>query len=480
MPENRDLTVEEYGNVEHLEIAIPDHGCLIEVRGRCGSGKSAVLNAAEVAAGGAAKYERRDGSEMAVIRGFGTTATLRRSLRRKGKLEVELVDEPSDIGILVNPRIKSIDAASAKQIKALMRLSGSEVDASKFTGLCPDGHLFLISNDPVAMASEAKRSYGELARKRETVAIAEQAKYDAAVLLAGGLNMEAECDSDTLQAAFEAACQTVADLIARKRQADQECDRQHKAREQFDQIMGAYDGLAQREASDKLSASYARLTLDRDKVTLLERQLEAAKGAVNEQISITNIDERIEAEAREHERVTAELEGMLGAKSVIFPTENEIEEAVAFNTECRCAIEQGALIRDAKIKLADAALCESAAVQASVDARAYRHAASKCDGVLTAAIDCEQLAVKNGHLVAGGESFNRLSEGLRYEIAIEIACSNIPEGQSLLVIPQEEYQATDPEMRQRIRQIAEERNIVILAGIATDGDLRSVVLEAAE
>jgi hypothetical protein len=73
-----------------------------------------------------------------------------------------------------------------------------------------------------------------------------------------------------------------------------------------------------------------------------------------------------------------------------------------------------------------------------------------------------------------------LSEGLRWKLAIEIACSHAPDGQSLLVIPQEEYQATDPSIRQILRKLAAEKNIVVLAGLATSGELRVEELKAVE
>ena len=107
----RTVSIKDIGPVKSLTLSIPDTGGICVLRARNGAGKTKALEAVNSLISGNGSLECRDGSLRGEISGFGAKIAVGRSTRRSGELEVTGLEGRFDISMLIDPGLKSPDAA---------------------------------------------------------------------------------------------------------------------------------------------------------------------------------------------------------------------------------------------------------------------------------------------------------------------------------------------------------------------------------
>jgi hypothetical protein len=206
----------------------------------------------------------------------------------------------------------------------------------------------------------------------------------------------------------------------------------------------------------------------REALSRVERDLQAASAA------------KVTAEA--HERTVARFREQVAQAAMVEQVDPaKLTEAGEATTAARKALEQGALIREAKTKLAQAEASARKAAEHRIAAIKLRDAAKGTDEVLSSAVAADSgLRVEAGRLVIdtarGPTYFAELSHGERALLALDLGIDAVgPKG--VLPISQEFFAALQPENQRKIAQRLRERQAVGVAPFVDDGELRAVIFD---
>ena len=488
----RTLEISDVGPIKTLSIPIPEPGGLCVLRGRNGKGKTKALEAVETALTGRGKIDVRDGALRGEVDAFGVTLTVGRSTRRSGELVVESLDGKLSISDLIDPGIKSPDAADAKRIKALVQLANVPVCAEMFYPLVGGREQFealigskaLASDDIVVMAERIKRDLEEKARQNESQAEHAEGRARGAREAAAGTDVTAECDATKLQAALEAAIRDESKLKAQKDASEKAALAARQAQDQLEDAETGYSGQTLEaatiaETAAKLASEAAQQAV-RDAEAALERarhQFDDARQAYSRAIAATK-------QAAQHDNMVAQWREQIAASVPVMPDAEQLTAATQAVTAARQAVEQGALIRKAQQHLAEADKHAQAATGHRQRSEQLRNAAHGTDDVLSQIIaqSGSPLRVEHGRLVLdtrrGMTYFHDLSAGERSRIAVDIGIDAVGQ-RGVLTLSQEIFEGLDPINRDSLATHAVERGVVILTAEASEHeDIQASVYEA--
>jgi energy-coupling factor transporter ATP-binding protein EcfA2 len=482
------ITIENIGPIRNLRIPVPDHGGLVVLRGRNGSGKSHALDAVGSLISGQGKPPVRDKQLRGEVHGFGAKIAVSKTTRRSGELEVVSLEGKLSIADLVDPGLASPDAADAKRIKSLIQLAGADADPALFHKLLGSRDEFdqIVSksttetDDPILLASRIKRDIDAAARQVESQVEHAKAHAQACREVATGVDLDDESDGTALQTELEEALKYETDL---RTKAD-EAARSNKALEV------AKTELANLEANSRLltvEAAAEKLQTQLAARDLIDQQLAEAQArviALKDQLATaaTEVAKAIEVHhaAATQEKTLQFLRDYIAASTPQdIPTDDQINRAAVRVRMAREAIEQGALVRKAKLSLVKALEHDSLAKVLAQRAEWLRQAAQGTDDVLSDLVSrlTTDLRVEAGRLVCdtarGATYFSDLSHGERWKLAIDLAVNTFPsdsEHRPVLVIPQEAFEGLDPENRRLIHEHAIARHVTILTAEAGASD----------
>lgn len=476
------IEVKNIGPVEHVSIPVPDGGGIVVLQGKNGSGKTQTLRAVESAVTGRGKLSVRDGALRGEVEGLGVTIKVGRSTRRTGEIEVETLEGRLDVSKLVDPGIKSQDAADALRIKTLVDLAGTKADPELFYPLFGGKEQFetvvksssLETESPVQLAERIKRDAEEEARKHESQAehaeVNARAKRDAA----RGVDLDAEADAEKLQAELELAIQQHSAIVARKEDADRMAAEVDEAKRRISELE-EYRGPTSDEALAEFNKASASVDDAQDLVDRLERELEAAKQKLEIAVERRKNCDAVHSSAVHHEKVIKELRAVIESDQATAPTDAELADAAKAVDVARGKVEQGVLIRQAKQALAEADKWQNEQRDHSVEAAKLREAGKGTELVLSEIVakTSDRLRVEAGRLVLdtsrGATYFSDLSHGERWRIALDIAIDAVGTN-GLLVIDQEAWEGLDPQNRSEIAEHVRGRGVVVLTAEAADSD----------
>jgi len=482
------IEIKDIGPVEHVSIPVPEGGGICVLKGRNGIGKTNTLQAVETIATGKGSLSVRDGALRGEVSGWGAKVTVGRSTRRTGELEVYTLEGKLSIADLVDPGLKSDEAADARRIRALASLTADKVDPSRFFELLggKDAFLGIVSpsamegDDWVAVADKIKRDIEREARKEE--ALAEHADGIAVGLLNGEqCDPEQEIPSlDVLRKEQQNHAANLAAMQARKESAEKQLQRQDEARqvvaEQSSDTNERVEFLhAEKEAR---WASLRQLCDQHDAIAEEIRVLEA---------KIKQLLPSIEIARREHEHSEQQLasairerEDLATLQKIIdtpidAPSSEEIASVELALSLAESAIEKAVKQTEQRRRHEDAIAHKSLAEKHRSIAERLRDAAKSTDQVLTELVakTCNVLRVEHGRLVLttkrGATYFADLSHGERWKLAIDIALELLPEC-GIVVIPQEAFESLDPTARRIINEHAKTRGVVIITAESSDDE----------
>ena len=474
------VIVENIGPVKKLRIPVPENGGLVVLRGRNGAGKTRTLEGIESLASGNGRISVRDGALNGRIAGFGACMTVARSTRRSGELEVVTLDGKLNAADLVDPGIKSPEAADAHRIRALIQTAGIEGDASLFWPLFGGQAQFesLASKaikqdaDPVELASRIKREVEAAARTEEAQAQTALGHARAHRESAGDVRPEEARDANELQRELEEAIRARSDVESLTREARDAHRQAAMDRQRLASIVAPVVPVARataRETTEALSA--------------FEADVAAAEHALRRAIASRDVArEKATAAAQALENAEAQQilidglnESILKAEAMREPNEQELENSELRVAEAQKAVEDGVRIRDALQRMELARKHQQEAENHAARASLLRDAARGTDEVLSGMVANlgTGLRVEAGRLVLktdrGDTYFGDLSHGERWKIAIDLCVDQVGAA-GLLVIPQEAFEGLDPQNRSLIARHAEARGVIVMTAEASDDE----------
>ena len=488
----QEIKLSNIGPVSHTSIPIPEPGGLVVLRARNGAGKTKTLEAVETALTGRGKVEVRDGELRGEVDAFGVKLTVGRSTRRSGELVVESLDGRLSISDLIDPGIKSPDAADARRIKALVQLANVLPSAELFYSLVGGREQFealvgagaLASDDLVTMAERIKRDLEAKARGEESQAEHAEGRARGSREAAAGVNVKAESDSAALQADLEAA---IRDEAALKAQADASSKAAHTAKRAKDQLEDAeagYEGPTIENAQHEEAFQKQAVEEAEQAVRAAEEALRVARANFEQSRNLYAAAITARKTAEQHEAMVRQWREQIAASIPVAPTAEQLATAAHRVTNARQAVEQGALVRKAQQHLADADKHASAATAHRKQAERLRTAAHGIDEVLSEVIakSGTALRVEHGRLVLttkrGSTYYHDLSDGERSIIALDIGVKAVGR-HGVITLSQSIYESLDPANRKRLASYALEHGVVVLTAEASDdNEIRAEVFDA--
>ena len=471
-----DITLTNIGPLARTIIPIPAAGGVTVLRGRNGAGKSIALDAiaSTVSGNGKGKPPLKDLASRGEVSAFGATLTVGKSVRRRGELEVALLEGRISVADLVDPQIQDPARADAARIRALISLSGASFCRDDFIGfpeLALDG--IDLTGDPLAVISTVRQRLNQLAVASEKCAASESASARALRDSVGTTESVASFpDPDELNARLEAAIrhesalqQAAQDAAARQVQAEQ-------ARTALAGMDSPHIGVATRTRDDAADVLFRRQTA----VINLEVALQDAR---NEEIVAESALKLAQQEMDSAVAISAVLEKLqtqIDAGSAPGPSPDQVDVARAKIESARTAIEAAAAARRAADTLTKADAHETEAETHAAEAAHARQWAKYTDELLSeqvAAVPACPLTVVDGRLVAhtrrGPTYYSELSAGERWRMAMDVAIQAVGD-RGLIIIPQEAWEGLDSANRAAIHQQAQAAGVTVLTAECSDDE----------
>lgn len=486
---SHDIQLSNVGPIEKMAFRLQDHGVTVLV-GPNGVGKSQALGALQKAMLGKGKLPLRDGQRRGSVEAPGVVISIGQTTRYNGEFEITNLESRMPLADLVDPQMKSPEAADRHRIKALVALTGVTATRDMFANHDALKDFAEVvtedacrTDDLVEMAARVKRDYEAKAREAEKDADREEGHVRGLEDAANGLDLEAESDADQLQAEYDAARDAHSKLAAELEEWERVKDAAENAKRDHAFLLESYKGKAPSVASLDVSQAAARIadqdvviTTIQQQIETLQQQLDQERGKQRE-LTIRHDAARSERDrAVEHANAVAALEKTIAEFTGETPETTTTFVAAAAVERARAAQELGVKIRDATAKLVQAEAHKDAAAAARKRADHLRSAAGSVDEVLSDAIQCDVLKVdiQDGaarlvvdHPQRGEKThYHELSMGERWCIAIGIGADRVGEG-GLLVVEQDAWESLDAFVRPLIHQHAMERKVFVLTAEAT-------------
>jgi len=497
------ITIQDVGPVEALSI--PVQPGVVVLRGPNDSGKSLSIEAASKLAGGNSTVTRRDKATSGSIEGLGVKISVRQSARRSGELEALSIEGKLSIADLVDPKIKDPVAADRQRIKAILQLTGVKADVKLFENLLPGNSLpeklsvaTIKTDDLVELAAGVKRDLEAASRKEASEAEKAETLALSYRQAAEGVDMGVETDGVVLQGVLEDALHVHSTILANEQSAKESKAAGEQAKAKLREF-----AARQRPALGEVTAKQAECT---GEVAFRDNEVESASTEVTRaETDLAKTKSRLDRAKQKKEVAAILLTAANGAvnhrqheddllhdwkgevdiaNAVVVPSPEQVAEAEQPVTQAREAIEQAAVVREAKKKAVEAESLRVLAKTHNRAAESLREAARATDDVLSEAVASESLTVKGGRLVTqhpdrGEVYYGDRSDGTRWKLAIDEAIKRIrqlgAEQTALIPVPQAAWSELDPTNKTAVHEYAVAKGVTILTAEATDGCLRAEI-----
>lgn len=476
------LEVDNIGPVCHASIPVPEDGGVVVLRGRNGSGKTMTLDAFDNLISGRGRSSVRDGALSGSVSGFGVTIKIARSARRSGELEVTSLEGRLSVAELVDPGLKSPEAADSRRIKALIAVAGMAPNVETFYPLFGgrDGFESIVSSsavdasDMVTMAECIKRDCEAAARKAESEADHEEGRAKGATE-ASAVVVDGEDDAEVLQELLFAAIENKSRINEKVAASEEARDAAELSQHRLDKAEKEYNGDtldACRAAEQSAKESTEKAT---EAVVRAEQALREAQSIEKDCASKLLMASIARENAERHESTVAKWREQIDSAIPPMPTDEQLEKAANDVVAARNAVERGVMIRAAKIKRKEAEVHAERAKEHRKTASKLRHAAKGTDEVLSSVVSKagSELKVEAGRLVLetkrGMTYFSELSHGERWRIALDVAIKAVGEG-GVIVLKQEAWEGLDPIARDAVVSQVKGSKVVILTAECSAAD----------
>ena len=496
------IEITNCGPVRHITIPIQPGATVL--RGTSNTGKSRALAGIERLLGGNSEVRPTYGEDEAIIEGIGLRLRVGGRTTIKGELEVEALEDRFGLSTLIDgDNIDDPARADAARIKALLRISGAKANPADFYGLLAGAQTEFDrlvkpestkTEDPVELARRVKRDLDAAAGVARATADREEGAAEADRHAGEGLDLTAgETDPAKLQAAHTRATSEHAKLtterdVARKTKAAAETARQNlvAAGAQSAVTLGnarkALETAANNRGAAKDAADQAKANVQRLEALLVNAK--AAHGAAL--VALSAADEAVETAQAGIKAVEENAKAYAGwqsaieaAASVTEPEAAEIIKAEAAVERTRKAIEQGAVIRAARARIAQAEAHAKAAEKARIEAARLSAAGKETDEVLSKLVASPNFKVRSGRLYVqvpgrGDCLYGEQSDGFRTKIGIKEKVARLrakntnPERLAVVVVSQRTYADLPPAVKEELIADCQYDGVCVLTAEADD------------
>jgi ABC-type molybdenum transport system ATPase subunit/photorepair protein PhrA len=474
------ITLTNVGPIESLSFQLQDHGLTV-LTAPNGSGKTIALSAIQALARGSGKVPLRDGARKGSVDAGGAIITVGSQCRHSGQFDIVNLEGRFDLATLVDPKLKSADAADRQRIKALVGLTGTKAsrtlfeqhEAFKDTFGTVVAEASTQTDDLTEMASRIKRDYEGKARAAEEEAQREEGSAAALEKAGADLDLNLPSDQVALQAAYDAARDEYTRVSTLAEQYVQQQQAADKASADLGRLQEQHSGTDANAAAQALVEANDRMVAQQRLISKLQNDLANAEALADQLTQQWRAAQQAKIQADNYESLRLQYEQTIAAftpgKAI------DVDGAQQRMQEAAEAHQRGAVIREAKRKIGLAQEHKSNAAKARERAFHLREIAGTTDEVLSSAIKCDALRVESmdgaarlvvDHPQRGVTPYHELSEGERWKTAIDLGVSQVGEG-GLLVIPQEAFESLDVFVRETIHEHAKTRKVYILTAEAT-------------
>lgn len=474
------ISLTNVGPIKELAFTLESPGVTI-LEAPNGSGKSIALDAIQSAAAGKGKVPLRDQTKRGKVEAMGAKISIGSNCRHTGEFETHNIEGRFDIGALIDPKLKSAEAADNSRIKALVSLLGVSADASLFKEHEAFSDFEEVvserakeTDDLVEMARRIKGDYDAAARQKAKDAEREDG-HVAALDPDPELDLSAESDEEVLRENYDNARDQLKEINTRRDAYLNLKERADSAKESLEKAEPVdVDAITEkRDATENELAAYtSRIEELKDELRAVAEKKELTKERLE------HLNEQLHS-AKQSEETRQSLQDLLAKfENTACPTASDVEKATEAVELSKSAMELGVRVRQAKESCEKAASHKSKASAARESEARYRDAGRAVDDVLSGAINCDELRVesdgKSARLVTStsrGDStpYHDLSDGERGRIAIDIASKCVGDG-GLVVVSQSVWEELDGANRRIIHDHAVQRNVYILTAEASQDE----------
>ena len=481
----KSIEIKNVGPIEHLTIPVPEEGGLVVLRGRNGTGKSHALAAVTSLYNKDVRKGIRHSDRMpsGSVDGLGVTVKFSRSNTAKGELECETLDSKLDLAKLIDPGIKDPVAADSKRLETIVHLANVKVDEKQWREALspeidtPQGQglnlTTIVTDDPVVTSDRLRRACHDIALKIEKSAVTQ-------ITEAKALHKSIEHhkfpptipDNTALIEEFKILAKDAAKAEEARRSGQKAADDIQKAREDFANVV---------DPSGSLAAAEVELNAVKDELDSIAEQMQKLTSRkVSLAIDLRHNQHAVQ-QLQDQVKQFEQIKKIVDQPLPVYPTEAEVEALKEVVTQKSKEISDTEVLREAK-KVKDKAdrYAEQGAECERIAAR-WRELARSMDKVLEDALvvaGFTDIKVHDGRLCVesdrGLEPFAELSHGERTKLAFDLAAKGLPKD-AILVFGQEQYESLDPENREHVRELAQERGLLVFTAMATEGPLRADV-----
>jgi hypothetical protein len=465
------------------EVVIPAVHGVVFAKGRNGVGKTTMIEAIEAAISKQQPPPVGDGKTSGYVDAkdaYGVTLTVGKTSRRSGELTVSSITGKLDISDIVDPKMKTPEAADAARIKALVALSGIEPTPELFAHLAGDAETFAKvtsqstreTKDMLLLAERVKRDFEAAARLEEDSYRTITGKAEASEQAAHGIDTDQPSDRDVLQSALEEAIRAQQAIESQAEAAERRLRDHDAACDELALLMRSHGDLDIAGAEQRLEAAGEADDKAIDLVASLEKQLSEAKANQRETASNLRHAKEMLERLRQAEKTIAAVRANVETKPEPGPTQEAIDAASEATSKAREAVEQGSLVRAAKRHQGEAMGFRIIAERHRKQGERLRNAAAGVDQVLSEQIGkvFSQVWVEGGRLKTktdrGNEYLHELSPGQLGRIAVEIGVK-VVQGNGLLMCSQPVWEGIDPINQAEIDQAAYDNGVTIITAKCT-------------
>jgi energy-coupling factor transporter ATP-binding protein EcfA2 len=489
----RSITLRDVGPIQGpLTIPIPAEGGVVELLGRNGCGKTTTLEAVSALLANTGGIPVRDGAPNAQVAGLGATLTMGRSKRFKGALEVEHIEGRYNITDAIDPNIKDPVAADGKRIRTMLSLAGVTAGLDRFWSLLDTRETFEMhvalnvvgeDADLVATADAVKRSLEASARKLE--ADAKRAEENANEFTAAiqGVDLEAPCNSEALQAAFTSAVRHHQGLQSQVKAHRSAAASQAQAREALQAAASNEAGQSVEDARAELTQAQERLVEVKDAKIAAEQALEEAKRLVASATEAVKVaSARVESAQRGVSQSLARATALQHLQTAVdqsvpeCPSDDELRSAEQEVAAAQQAVEQGAIVRRALESAGKQQVFLARQKELLEQSGILRDAAAGTDDVLSEELAKLGIPVSVVHTDKGRRllcqhrrgnvCFADLSDGERSLLIVKAFVSRIPDG-GVMILAQRIWQDLDPIAKDEVFALCRAHGTTMLTARAT-------------
>lgn len=483
-----EIVIENVGPIEELHIPLPRDGGVVVLCGDNGAGKSEALDAVSSLCGNSRHkkdLEPRDGTKAGRIEGCGVKISVGRVNRANGELTVAALEDKLDLASLVDPGFDDNNSADRSRLKSLIRVAGVEAKLSLFRDLIGDVEIdakVRNETDLIAMAGGVKRALEAKARQAETAAEAAGDEASTCLKSVEGVELTGESDEGMLQVAYRAAVsldERIKQQVAATSRAILNSTAASKA---LADAEAAYTGPTVDEAGDEVATAEQAREQAEQALSVLREQLHRAESDAEASLERLEFSRQRQRLAQQHDNTIAAWREQIAQAIPLEPSEEEITAAAKAVEAAGIALQQGAVLRNAIAKKADAAEWTKKRAAFLRAAEQWRENAAAVDSILS-----DQIAKLNCPIQVGEDDkglrltyqhprrketyFSELSAGEKYAVVIPVAIKAVGPG-GVFVLPQEAWEGLQPKVRVSIQAMLKGSRVTMLTAQCGDGPLK--------